>query len=130
MKGICHDITPILGRSADYREKRSHSCMINSHRSWNILPQNIFNTTNEGKISIKCWRFTYSISTLNCWCEEKKTSIPFVQVVKQVVTCSTEVEACGLTPKFTMKTPNSSSGLPDKIIFQFIVYYSETPRQP
>jgi len=46
------------------------------------------------------------ISTLNCWCEEKKTSIPPVQVMKQVVTFSTEVEAGGLTPKFTMNTTN------------------------
>jgi len=29
MKGICCDITPTLGSSADYREKRSHNRMIN-----------------------------------------------------------------------------------------------------
>jgi len=41
MKGICHDITPILSRSADYREKRSYNSMIDSHWAWNILAQNI-----------------------------------------------------------------------------------------
>jgi len=59
MKRICHDITSFLGRSADYREKRSHNCMIDSHWAWNILPQNIFNATNESRISIKCCLFTY-----------------------------------------------------------------------
>jgi len=33
MKGICHDVTPILGSSASYREKRSHNRMIGSHRA-------------------------------------------------------------------------------------------------
>jgi len=31
MKDICYDITPILGSSAGYREKRSHNRMIGSH---------------------------------------------------------------------------------------------------
>ena len=31
MKGIWHDITPILGRSTDYREKQFHNCMVDSH---------------------------------------------------------------------------------------------------
>jgi len=31
MEDICYDITPILGRSAGYREKRSHNRMICSH---------------------------------------------------------------------------------------------------
>jgi len=31
MKGICYDITPILGSSAGYREKRSHNRMIDAH---------------------------------------------------------------------------------------------------
>jgi len=30
MKGIRCDITPVLGSSADYREKRSHNRMIDS----------------------------------------------------------------------------------------------------
>jgi len=28
---ICYDITPIIGSSAGYREKRSHNLMIDSH---------------------------------------------------------------------------------------------------
>jgi len=31
MKGICYNITPNLGSSAGYREKRSHNFMIDSH---------------------------------------------------------------------------------------------------
>jgi len=31
MKGICYDVTPILGRTAGYREKPSRNCMIDSH---------------------------------------------------------------------------------------------------
>jgi len=34
MKGICYDITPILGSSAGYREKRPHNRMICSHWAW------------------------------------------------------------------------------------------------
>jgi len=30
MKGLCCDVTPILGSSAGYREKRSN-CLIDSH---------------------------------------------------------------------------------------------------
>jgi len=30
MEGICSDITPILGSSAGYRDKRSHICTIGS----------------------------------------------------------------------------------------------------
>jgi len=38
MKGICHEITPILGSSAGNRAKRSHNRMIDSHWALNILP--------------------------------------------------------------------------------------------
>jgi len=31
MKGICQDITPILGSSDGYYEKRPHNRMIDSH---------------------------------------------------------------------------------------------------
>jgi len=31
MKDICYDITLSLGRSAGYREKRSHNRVIDSH---------------------------------------------------------------------------------------------------
>jgi len=31
---ICYDITPIIGSSAGYREKRSHNLMIDSHWAW------------------------------------------------------------------------------------------------
>jgi len=34
MKEICYDITPILGSSGGYREKRSHNRMIGSHKAW------------------------------------------------------------------------------------------------
>jgi len=33
MKEICYDITPILGSSGGYREKRSHNRMIGSHKA-------------------------------------------------------------------------------------------------
>jgi len=46
MKGICYGITPILDRSADYRAKRSHSCMIYSPLGLKHI-----------RISIKCCRF-------------------------------------------------------------------------
>ena len=84
--GICRDITPILDRSADYREKRSSNCMADSRWAWNILPQNIFNATNEGRISIKCCCFAYFDTELLMW--RKKTSILLVQVMKKVVTPS------------------------------------------
>jgi len=31
MKGICQHTTPIVGSFADYRKKRSHNRMIDSH---------------------------------------------------------------------------------------------------
>jgi len=34
MKDICNDITPILGSSAGYSEKRSRNRMIGSHWAW------------------------------------------------------------------------------------------------
>jgi len=51
----------------------------------------------------------------------KKNIDPTCLGYKKVVTCSTEAEAGGLTPTFAMNT-SKSSGLPDKIIFQFIVF--------
>jgi len=34
MKDICYEITPILGSSAGYREKRFHNRKIGSHWAW------------------------------------------------------------------------------------------------
>jgi len=34
MEGISSDITPILGSSAGYRDKRSHICTIGSPWAW------------------------------------------------------------------------------------------------
>jgi len=38
MKGICQDITPILGGFAGYRKKRSHNHMIDLHFTPSMLP--------------------------------------------------------------------------------------------
>jgi len=50
--------------------------------------------------------------------------IPLVQVMKHVVTCSSKVEAGGLTLKFTMNTSKLNLCLPGEINFKFIVYYT------
>jgi len=60
-------LLPISGRSAVYREKRSHNFMIDSHWVGNKLPQNILSAANEGRISIKCCRFTYFDKGLECF---------------------------------------------------------------
>ena len=50
MKGIYYDITPTLGSSAGYREKRSHNRMIYWHTS--NFPQKYINVISKGRIQL------------------------------------------------------------------------------
>jgi len=82
MKGICCDITLILGNSAGYHENRSQIAWYAHTGPESILPLIAFNVTNISRISISFYSFEYLATTLDSRCENK-TSISLVQIMNK-----------------------------------------------